>query len=452
MSEEGYKFIDRTGVESAAPQLIRPVVIKKREIDAEIERLAHLPLPANGRRESRVAHPLTGKGDGLAFTIAVSVCVLKPGEHTKPMRHNASLVDFCIRGRGHTIVDGGRIDFDQYDVWTTPPWSVFQHVNDTNELQVRLSYSNSPLLEKLHVYVAEEDPRADSVTARGEETIEWSKVSPFGTFALKDDEGAWLMPYEKLINPDHIQVKPLHWPWQKVKAELDKLRDLGKSYTGRRLYLMYDPATGRTNGTTHTFFATITIRPNRWRRLKTRGSQRVIPMWPQLAEILRDYLRGPHRPTGDLLFPSTVHGREAMLTDCRKLLNHLAERAGLARPLLDDEGRPLRKGGWPIFDTPLRTKVFRHTYCAARLQTLDGGAPVSPFTVARELGHGSTAMVTKVYGHLGTVRHRAAVVEYRVEQHHAETVADGKTVAAHLAAMGEFGPRTPRPFNQPSDD
>jgi len=198
--------------------------------------------------------------------------------------------------------------------------------------------------------------------------------------------------------------------------------------------------------------STITIRPNRWRRLKTRGSQRVIPMWPQLAEILRDYLRGPHRPTGDLLFPSTVHGREAMLTDCRKLLTHLAERAGLARPLLDDEGRPLRKGGWPIFDTPLRTKVFRHTYCAARLQTLDGGAPVSPFTVARELGHGSTAMVTKVYGHLGTVRHRAAVVEYRVEQHHAETVADGKTVAAHLAAMGEFGPRTPRPFNQPSDD
>ena len=69
------------------------------------------------------------------------------------------------------------------------------------------------------------------------------------------------MPYEKLINPDHIEVKPLHWPWEKVKAELDKLRDLGKSYVGRRLYLMYDPATGRTNGTTHTFFATITIRP-----------------------------------------------------------------------------------------------------------------------------------------------------------------------------------------------
>jgi hypothetical protein len=28
-------------------------------------------------------------------------------------------------------------------------------------------------------------------------------------------------------------------------------------------------------------------------------------------------------------------------------------------------------------------------------------------------------MVTKVYGHLGEVRHRSEVVEYRVEQHEA---------------------------------
>jgi hypothetical protein len=56
-------------------------------------------------------------------------------------------------------------------------------------------------------------------------------------------------------------------------------------------------------------------------------------------------------------------------------------------------------------------------YCAARLQTLDRGAPVSLHTVSRELGHGSEEMVRRVYSHLGTVRHRSEVVEYRVEQH-----------------------------------
>jgi integrase len=63
------------------------------------------------------------------------------------------------------------------------------------------------------------------------------------------------------------------------------------------------------------------------------------------------------------------------------------------------------------------TKDFRHTYCAARLQTLDGGRPVSEFTVGKELGHGGTTLVHRVYGHLGDVRHRAEEVEYRVQQH-----------------------------------
>ena len=85
-----------------------------------------------------------------------------------------------------------------------------------------------------------------------------------------------------------------------------------------------------------------------------------------------------------------------MLSDFRKLLDAVAARAGWQRG-------------------EIRSKMFRHTYCAARLQTLDQGAPVSLFTVAKELGHGGEAMVRRVYGHLGQVRHRAEEVEYRIE-------------------------------------
>lgn len=60
---------------------------------------------------------------------------------------------------------------------------------------------------------------------------------------------------------------------------------------------------------------------------------------------------------------------------------------------------------------------------------MDGGASVSTFTVARELGHSSTAMVEKVYSHLGTMRYRSEVVEYRVEQH-AATLGDRLTALA----------------------
>ena len=103
---------------------------------------------------------------------------------------------------------------------------------------------------------------------------------------------------------------------------------------------------------------------------------RARPLWPQLEAILQ---------------------AEHMVGNFDKVLDQLAVRAG-----------------WTAGE--IRTKMFRHTYCAARLQTLDQGAPVSPYTAGRELGHGGDALVRRVYGHLGTVRHRTEVVEYRVEQ------------------------------------
>jgi integrase len=142
----------------------------------------------------------------------------------------------------------------------------------------------------------------------------------------------------------------------------------------------------------------ITFRPNGWRRLKTLTSHRSVPLWPQLAEILRPWLAERKLAGGRLLFPSYRTGEEAMLTDVRKMLDAVGARVGFAARELN------------LYD-------FRHTYCAARLQTLDGEAPVSPYTVGQELGHGGDSLVRRVYGHLGTVRHRATAVEYRVHQH-----------------------------------
>lgn len=122
------------------------------------------------------------------------------------------------------------------------------------------------------------------------------------------------------------------------------------------------------------------FRPNEYRGLKNKPSVRTVPLWPQLAEIL-----AAHDSDSELLFPSPVTGE--MLTNIRPSLDKI--HAGL------------------------RTRIFRHTYCAARLQTLDHGAPVSVYTVAREMGHASTQTTERVYAHLGRVRHRSEVVEYR---------------------------------------
>ncbi|MDB4890348.1 MAG: hypothetical protein JWL61_2203 [Gemmatimonadetes bacterium] len=142
---------------------------------------------------------------------------------------------------------------------------------------------------------------------------------------------------------------------------------------------------------------TVTFRPNKWRRLKTGMSHRSVTLWPQLEEILSEYLGSDVAPPTDgLLFPS-VKGT-GMITDVRKMIDNVAVSVGWKR----GEVRPY---------------AFRHTYTAARLQTIDHGAPVAQYTVAKELGHGGDALIKRVYGHLGTVRHRSAHVEYRVEQH-----------------------------------
>jgi len=255
-------FVDCMDVQRQGPNDLAPIVIKKKAIDLEIERLATLPVPVNGRRMSLVSNPSSGIGNGLTQGIAVAICVLKPGEQTKPLRHNSSLVNFCIHGRGSTIINGRRFNYCPYDVWTTPPWSIYQHFNDTDDLQVRLTYSNAPLLEKLGVHIVDETPEMETALESHASTEPQNKarISPYGTFRLGED-GGFLMPYEQLINPPPIDLKPLHWPWESVKAELDKLRALGQQYVGRRLYLLYDPATGRTNGTTSSFFATFTVRP-----------------------------------------------------------------------------------------------------------------------------------------------------------------------------------------------
>lgn len=105
MSDKRLRFVDRSGQNLETKLDLWPsLVVRKETIDAEVERLADLAVPENGRREALIVHPnATEPGLGLAPGIQVTLSVLKPGESTKPFRHNATEVNFCIRGSGHTM-------------------------------------------------------------------------------------------------------------------------------------------------------------------------------------------------------------------------------------------------------------------------------------------------------------------------------------------------------------
>jgi integrase len=136
----------------------------------------------------------------------------------------------------------------------------------------------------------------------------------------------------------------------------------------------------------------IQFRPNSYYPVrKSRHATRVVPLWPQLRRILVPYIGDR---AGGLLFPG---GKGRPLHSARGSLDKVFKRADLKRPA----GK-----AWHL---------FRHTYTAMRLQTLDHGAPVSVWTVKEELGHGSVELIEQTYGHLLKQRQgqRLSTVEYR---------------------------------------
>jgi gentisate 1,2-dioxygenase len=260
-------FTDVSGWAAAGePDYWAPVIFRGETIDAEVERLVSSPAPANGRRAALFTHPRSpAEHPSLAPGIRVALNVLLPGERTAPVRHNSTMVGFGLRGAGRVTIGATTHALARYDGWNHPSWRPYEYVNASDEPFVWLTYSNAPLLERMNVHLVEELAELPAAAgARGadephDEAADARRVSPFGTFELAD--GAYLIPYETLIDPPSLPSPALHWAWDGVRQHLDRLEELGESYVGRRLYLMYNPLSGRTNGTTPSFFATITIRP-----------------------------------------------------------------------------------------------------------------------------------------------------------------------------------------------
>ncbi|MGO1077726.1 cupin domain-containing protein [Inquilinus sp. CA228] len=71
--------------------------------------------------------PLTG---GPVFkTITFFAQMLRPGERTRPLRQTASLLVAPFQGSGHSIVDGKRFDWAEFDTLAVPGGSWCEHVN-----------------------------------------------------------------------------------------------------------------------------------------------------------------------------------------------------------------------------------------------------------------------------------------------------------------------------------
>jgi integrase len=199
-----------------------------------------------------------------------------------------------------------------------------------------------------------------------------------------DSEAEWLEPGEarRLIDAGYDL---LDVPTSRLSAHLPVVVAVGLYTGGRRGEIL-----GLLRRDVDFDLRVIHFRRNPHRDLKTKAAKRYVPLWPECEDRVRTWLENTEGPPTDLLFPSRAGG---IIRNVDEGFAAIVDRAKI--------------------DKRVTPHTLRHTFTAARLQTLDHGEPISPYTVARELGHSNIDMITKVYGHLMKNRHRSAVLEYR---------------------------------------
>ena len=242
------------------------LMVSGEEIDRELDRLSALTLPAGGVRRSYIIHPAAeGVGRAIAPGMDVAINVVLPGETTAATVQNASQVGFCIRGQGVCHAGDRSIPFTARDAWNIPSVSVYSYENASQSPVVFLTYSNAPLLKKLGIHYVALNPVATKRAKDADKKAAGPRAKDLATNVQVGDDGARVLGYEHLIDIDVVPSKPLHWPWAKVSEHLGTVESLGgeagKGYRGRHLVILYNPATERRNGTTHSFFASIAQYP-----------------------------------------------------------------------------------------------------------------------------------------------------------------------------------------------
>jgi gentisate 1,2-dioxygenase len=94
--------------------------------------------------------PTTGLAPYATMTFFAQM--LRKGERTLPSRQNASLIYTVYEGKGHSIIDGQRFDWDQFDTFCVPGGVWVEHVNEAAGDTIMFVSSDEPVLKSLHFY------------------------------------------------------------------------------------------------------------------------------------------------------------------------------------------------------------------------------------------------------------------------------------------------------------
>jgi len=93
------------------------------------------------------------RGGSVFKTITFFAQMLRPGEKTLPLRQTDSLLVAPFEGKGYSVIDGQRFDWNQFDTPAVPGGSWCEHHNGSDSDPAYLFVaSDEPTLKKLSLY------------------------------------------------------------------------------------------------------------------------------------------------------------------------------------------------------------------------------------------------------------------------------------------------------------
>ncbi len=85
-----------------------------------------------------------------SYTIGVDITVISPNSNDRKHRHYYETIIFVLEGKGYSIIEGDKVEWEAGDALHIPPWAWHQHFNTDLEREVKhLSGTNEPLLQSV---------------------------------------------------------------------------------------------------------------------------------------------------------------------------------------------------------------------------------------------------------------------------------------------------------------
>lgn len=142
-------------------------------------------LPERGHPARDVDLPLR--------TIQLHVARLDPGCSTRLHKHHNEAAIYCMRGRGYTVVQGVRFDWEEGDFLYMPPMQWHTHVNESDAPAFYLGITNKRMLDWLGL-----DRKVEAgihlPMEEVEKEIRGGEFSPYSWYNISPDDGVRFGP------------------------------------------------------------------------------------------------------------------------------------------------------------------------------------------------------------------------------------------------------------------